>query len=154
MKENPFYSWLTPLLAFGVTLLGFLLLMPDSPTAFYWINMLYTFFLEALFFVWLQKGHAEIKNITKQTPYFKVFLGISTLYYIGAAFLWMIYFFLCGTELGRQILCIHFDLPEILATFPEMSIRLYLFGILALTVIWVVVASIVGIQCATNSIRR
>lgn len=56
----------------------------------------------------------------------------------------MIYFFLCGTELGRQILCIHFDLPEIIAIFPEMSIRLYLFGILALTVIWVVVASIVG----------
>ena len=56
----------------------------------------------------------------------------------------MIYFFLCGTELGRQILCIHFDLPEILATFPEMSIRLYLYGKLALTVICVDVASIVG----------
>lgn len=144
MKTNPFYSWLTPALAYGVTLLGFVLLKPDSPTAVYWINMVYTFFLEVLFFIWLNKGHAEIKEVTQQTPYFKVFLGVCTLYYIGAAVLWMVYYFLCGTELGRQLLCIHFDLPEVLSTFPEMSVRLYLFGILALTVIWIVVASIVG----------
>lgn len=144
MKTNLFYSWLTPALAYGVTLLGFVLLKPDSPSAVYWINMVYAFFLEALFFIWLHKGHAEIKEVTNQTPYFKVFLGVCTLYYIGAAVLWMIYYFLCGTELGRRLLCVHFDLPEVLSTFPEMSVRLYLFGILALTVIWIVVASIVG----------
>ena len=142
--KNPFYSFLTPLLAIGVTLLGFFLLKPAEPTALYWINMAWLLALEVLFFVWLRWGRLESRGVDEQTVYFRIFLGVGTLYYIIAAIVWMIFFFICGTQTGRTLLCIHFDLPEILDTWPEMSIRIYLMGILVLTVIWVVFAAIMG----------
>ena len=142
--KNPFYSFLTPLLAIGVTLLGFFLLKPAEPTALYWINMAWLLALEVLFFVWLRWGRLESRGVDEQTVYFRIFLGVGTLYYIIAAIVWMIFFFICGTQTGRTLLCIHFDLPEILDTWPEMSIRIYLMGILVLTVIWVVFAAIRG----------
>ena len=142
--KNPFYSFLTPLLAIGVTLLGFFLLKPAEPTALYWINMAWLLALEVLFFVWLRWGRLESRGADEQTVYFRIFLGVGTLYYIIAAIVWMIFFFICGTQTGRTLLCIHFDLPEILDTWPEMSIRIYLMGILVLTVIWVVFAAIMG----------
>ncbi|MDY6384920.1 MAG: hypothetical protein SPL26_05245 [Bacteroidales bacterium] len=37
--KNPFYSWLTPVLAVGVTLLGFILLRPENPGTLFWINL-------------------------------------------------------------------------------------------------------------------
>ncbi|MGP1539030.1 hypothetical protein [Bacteroides pyogenes] len=153
-SDNIFYGWLTPLLAFGITLSGFILLKPDEPTAVYWINMVWLFFLEGLFFVWLRWGHAEVKKVNNQTPYFRIFLGVSTLYYIAAGVLWMVYYFFVGTHPGRKLMCIHFDLPEILDAFPEMSVRLYLFGILVLTVLWVVVASIVGRRDAAYNTQQ
>ena len=142
--KNPFYSWLTPVLAVGVTLLGFMLLRPEEPTSLYWINLAYSICLEVLFFVWLRWGRIRSRSVDEQTIYFRVFLGVGTLYYIIAAVLWMVFYFLCGTRTGQQLLAIHFDLPDILATWPEMSIRIYLFGILGLTVLWIVIASIVG----------
>lgn len=142
--KNPFYSWLTPVLAVGVTLLGFMLLRPEEPTSLYWINLAYSICLEALFFVWLRWGRINSRSVDEQTIYFRVFLGVGTLYYIIAAVLWMLFFFICGTRTGQRLLAIHFDLPDILATWPEMSIRIYLFGILGLTVLWIVIASIVG----------
>ena len=142
--KNPFYSWLTPVLAVGVTLLGFMLLRPEDPTSLYWINLAYSICLEVLFFVWLRWGRISSRSVDEQTIYFRVFLGVGTLYYIIAAVLWMVFYFLCGTRTGQQLLAIHFDLPDILATWPEMSIRIYLFGILGLTVLWIVIASIVG----------
>lgn len=142
--KNPFYNILTPILAIGVTLLGFFLLKPEETTALYWINMTYTLCLEVLFFVWLRWGHFEARSVDEQTPYFRIFLGVGTVYYIIASVLWMIYFFICGTKTGQTLLFIHFDLPQVLETWPELSIRLYLFVILALTVAWVVIASIVG----------
>ncbi len=142
--KNPFYSWLTPVLAVGVTLLGFILLRPENPGTLFWINLVYTVCLEVLFFVWLRWGRIRSRSVDEQTIYFRVFLGVGTLYYIIAAVLWMVFYFLCGTRTGQQLLAIHFDLPDILATWPEMSIRIYLFGILGLTVLWIVIASIVG----------
>lgn len=142
--NNPFYKWLTPLLAISVTLLGFVLLKPDAPTSLYWINLAWLLALEMLFFVWLRWGRLQSRGVDEQTIYFRVFLGVGTLYYILASIVWMVFFFICGTQTGRTLLCIHFNLPDILDTWPEMSTRIYLFGILALTVIWVVVASIMG----------
>lgn len=142
--NNPFYKWLTPLLAISVTLLGFVLLKPDAPTSLYWINLAWLLALEMLFFVWLRWGRLQSRGVDEQTIYFRVFLSVGTLYYILASIVWMVFFFICGTQTGRTLLCIHFNLPDILDTWPEMSTRIYLFGILALTVIWVVVASIMG----------
>lgn len=142
--KNPFYSFLTPLLAIGVTLLGFFLLKPAEPTALYWINMTWLIALEVLFFVWLRWGRLQSRSVDEQTVYFRIFLGVSTLYYIAASIIWMLFFFICGTQTGRTLLCIHFDLPEILDTWPEMSIRIYLVGILAITVLWIVIAAVMG----------
>ena len=142
--KNPFYSFLTPVLAICVTLLGFLLLKPEETTALYWINMAYAVCLEILFFVWLRWGRFEARSVDEQTPYFRIFLGVGTIYYIICSVLWMFYFFICGTKTGQQLMLIHFDLPQILETWPELSIRIYVFGILGLTVAWIVIASIVG----------
>ena len=142
--KHPFYTSLTPLLAIGVTLLGFFLLKPDEPTALYWINMGWLVALEMLFFVWLRWGHFDSRAMEGQTVYFRIFLGSETVYYILACVAWMIFFFICGTKVGRTLLCIHFNLPDILDTWPEMSLRIYLFGILALTVLWIVIASVMG----------
>lgn len=142
--KNPFYTILTPILAVGVTLLGFFLLQPAEPTALYWINMVWLIALEVLFFVWLRWGRLSSRFDEEQTVPFRLFLGVMTLYYIIACIVWMIFFFICGTKVGHTLLCIHFDLPDILETWPEMSIRIYLFGILALTVLWIVASSIMG----------
>lgn len=142
--KNPLYRWLLPVLAIGVTLLGFFLLRPAEPGALFWINLVWLLALEILFFVWLRWGHLKSRSVDEQTVYFRVFLGIGTIYYIIAAIIWMLFFFICGTQTGRTLLCIHFNLPDILDTWPEMSIRIYLFGILALTVIWIVIASVMG----------
>ncbi|MBP5717182.1 MAG: hypothetical protein J6W69_08695 [Bacteroidales bacterium] len=59
MRMNPFYTWLTPLLAMAVTVAAFLLLMSDEPTALFWINLGYTLVLEGLFFGWLLWGRKK-----------------------------------------------------------------------------------------------
>ena len=152
--KNPFYSLLTPLLTVGVTLFGFFLLKPEETTALYWINMVYLLCLELLFFVWLKWGRFESRIEDRQTPYYRIFLGVGTVWYIIASVLWMIYFFICGTRTGQTLLCIHFDLPQVLATWPELSIRLYLFVIVALTVAWIVIASIVGRHDVAYSLQQ
>lgn len=123
--KNPFYTILTPILAVGVTLLGFFLLQPAEPTALYWINMMWLIALEVLFFVWLRWGRLSSRFDEEQTVPFRLFLGVMTLYYIIACIVWMIFFFICGTKVG-------------------LTLRIYLFGILALTVLWVVLSSIMG----------
>ncbi len=142
--KNPLYTLLTPILTIGVTLLSFFLLKPAEPTALFWINMVWLVALEILFFVWLRWGRLSSRFSEEQTVPFRIFLGIMTLYYIIACILWMIFFFICGTKVGHTLLCIHFNLPDVLETWPEMSTRIYLLGILALTVIWIVVSSIMG----------
>lgn len=142
--KNPLYKWLAPVLLIGVTLLGFFLLRPAEPGALFWINLIWLVALEVLFFVWLRWGRLKSRSVDEQTLYFRIFLGIGTLYYIIASVVWMLFFFICGTQTGRTLLCIHFNMPDILSTWPEMSVRIYLFGILALTVLWIVIASIMG----------
>lgn len=53
MNKNPFYTWLTPVLTGVVTIACFFLFQPEEPTALFWINLVYTLLLEALFFGWL-----------------------------------------------------------------------------------------------------
>ena len=56
MNKNPFYTWLTPVLTGVVTIACFFLFQPEEPTALFWINLVYTLLLEALFFGWLLWG--------------------------------------------------------------------------------------------------
>jgi hypothetical protein len=142
--KNPFYAWLTPILAVGVTILGFLILKPEEPTAVYWINLIYSLCLVVLFFIWLKWGRWSSRSVDEQTLYFRVFLGVGTLYYIIAAVVWMLFFLLWSTETGQKLLTIHLGLSKLLAALPEPSVNIYLLGILLLTVLWIVIASIVG----------
>ena len=53
-------------------------------------------------------------------------------------------YFAYGTEAGRSLLRVYLRHGNILEHLPEMSIRIYLFGILVLTVTWVVLATVMG----------
>lgn len=163
--KNPLYRWLMPVLAICATILGYLLLMPDNPSALYWINLTWSLSLVVLFFVWLRWGRWNSRSVDEQTVYFRVFLGVGTLYYILASIAWMIVYFAYGTEAGRELLRVYLHHAKILQHLPELSIRIYLFGILVLTVTWVVLATIMGrhdvvyntqqtaLENATNDVR-
>ena len=142
--KNPLYQWLMPVLAIGATVLGFLLLMPDEPTALFWTNLTWSLALVVLFFVWLRWGRWTSRFVDEQTTYFRVFLGVGTWYYIVASVAWMMVYFAYGTEAGRSLLRVYLRHGKILEHLPEMSIRIYLFGILVLTVTWVVLATVMG----------
>ncbi|MBP5717181.1 MAG: hypothetical protein J6W69_08690 [Bacteroidales bacterium] len=62
---------------------------------------------------------------TTQTPLFHVFLGVCTGYYVACGVAWMLFYSLLGQSLG-------------------LTLRAYVAGILVLTVVWIVIASIVG----------
>ncbi|MBP5346225.1 MAG: hypothetical protein J6X31_02285 [Bacteroidales bacterium] len=56
MNKNPLYTWLTPVSTGVVTIVCFFLFQPEETTALFWINLVYTLLLEALFFGWLLWG--------------------------------------------------------------------------------------------------
>ena len=119
-SNNVFYGWLTPLLVCVVTLICFILLVPENVTAAYWINMVWIIALEGLFFGWMHIGY---KNDDTQTSQFHVFLGTATIYYILCSVAWMVAYW----KLGDHI-----------------SLNAYIVGILVITVLWIVIASITG----------
>lgn len=119
-NKNPFYGWLTPVLVCLVTLISFLLLRPSDAAAGYWISMAWVMMLEALFFVWAGRGYNREAEHTSQ---FHVFLGVGALYYIICSAAWMMAY----------------------AYFSDhITLNLYIVGILVITVLWVVVASLQG----------
>lgn len=124
MKTNPLYTWLPGLLTIAVTVLGFLVFMPEEPSNLFYVNLAYVVLLEVLFFGWFHMG--KMKSDAAQTPYFKVFVGMHTLGYLGVSVVWMlVYTFLLA---------------------DKVDLRIYLLVIGVLSVIWVVLASILGSQ--------
>ena len=124
MKTNPLYTWLSGLLTVVVTVLGFLVFMPEEPSKLFYVNMAYLVLLEVLFFGWFHMG--KLKSDAAQTPYFKVFVGMHTMGYLVVSVLWMlVYTFLLA---------------------DKVDLRIYLLVIGVLSVIWVVLASILGSQ--------
>lgn len=142
--KNPFYSLLTPIIVIGGTVLGFFLLKPAEPGMLFIPNFVFTIILEVLFFVWMRWGHIGSRCVDGQTSYFRIILGVWTLYYIIASFIWMVGFFLLATPAGRHILAVWFKAVNFVENLPEMSINIYYFGILVLTLIWILIASITG----------
>ena len=124
MKTNPFYTWLPGLLTIVVTLLGFLVFAPEEPGKLFYINMVYLVLLEGLFFGWFHMG--KLKSDAAQTPYFKVFVGMHTMGYLIVSLVWMLIY--------------SFFLSE------KVDIKVYLLVIGILSLIWIVLASIIGSQ--------
>ena len=124
MKRNPFYTWLPGLLTIVVTLLGFLVFAPEEPGKLFYINMVYLVLLEGLFFGWFHMG--KLKSDAAQTPYFKVFVGMHTMGYLVVSLLWMLIYTVFLSE--------------------KVDLKIYLLVIGVLSLIWIVLASIIGSQ--------
>lgn len=130
MKQNPLYTWLTPLLTALLTIAGGLLLMPEEPTALYWVNLVYILLLEGLFFGWFYVGRWR----NTQTDRFSVFLGIHALGYIAVAVLWILVYSLLLAD--------------------HVSLRIYLLIIGLLTVVWLIIMAIIGRQDSAYNSRQ
>ena len=124
MKTNPLYTWLPGLLTIVVTILGFFVFAPEEMGALFYVNLVYAVVLEGLFFGWFHMG--KLKSDAAQTPYFKVFVGMHTLGYIIVSLLWMLVYSLWLSE--------------------TVSLKVYVLVIAVLSLIWIVLASIIGRQ--------
>ncbi len=143
MKTNPFYTWLPGLMTIVVTVLGFLVFAPEEPTKLFYVNMVYLVLLEGIFFGWFHIG--KLKSDSSQTPYFKVFVGVHTMYYLMASLLWLIVYTLLLSTSGHEWLSrvLHW---EAITSWPALSLRAYVLVIAILSLVWIVLASIVGSQ--------
>ena len=124
MKTNPLYTWLPGLMTVVVTVLGFLVFAPEEPGKLFYVNMVYLVLLEILFFGWFHMG--KLKSDAAQTPYFKVFVGMHTMGYLVVSLLWMLIYTVFLSE--------------------KVDLKVYLLVIGVLSLIWIVMASIVGSQ--------
>ena len=124
MKVNPFYTWLPALLTIVVTVLGFLVFAPEEPGKLFYVNLVYLIVLEGLFFGWFHMG--KLKGDADQTPYFKVFVGIHTMYYLLVSIVWMVIYTAFLSE--------------------KVDLKIYLLVIAIISLIWIVLASIIGRQ--------
>lgn len=124
MKTNPLYTWLPGLLTIVVTILGFFVFAPEEMGALFYVNLVYAVVLEGLFFGWFHMS--KLKSDAAQTPYFKVFVGMHTLGYIIVSLLWMLVYSLWLSE--------------------TVSLKVYVLVIAVLSLIWIVLASIIGRQ--------
>ena len=124
MKTNPLYTWLPGLMTVVVTVLGFLVFAPEKPGKLFYVNMVYLVLLEILFFGWFHMG--KQKSDVAQTPYFKVFVGMHTMGYLVVSLLWMLIYTVFLSE--------------------KVDLKVYLLVIGVLSLIWIVMASIVGSQ--------
>ena len=124
MKANPFYTWLPGLMTVVVTILGFLVFAPEEPGALFYVNLVYLIVLEGLFFGWFHMG--KLKSDAAQTPFFKVFIGVHTMYYLVVSLAWMLIYTLLLAD--------------------KVDLKYYLLVIAVLSLIWIVLASVVGSQ--------
>ena len=124
MKTNPLYTWLPGLMTVVVTVLGFLVFLPEEPSKLFYVNLAYLVLLEVLFFGWFHMG--KLKSDAAQTPYFKVFVGMHTMGYLVVSVLWMLIY----TIFLRD----------------KVDLKVYLLVIGILSIIWIVWASILGSQ--------
>ena len=124
MKTNPLYTWLPGLMTVVVTVLGFLVFIPEEPSKLFYVNLAYLVLLGVLFFGWFHLG--KLKRDAAQTPYFKVFVGMHTMGYLVVSVLWMLIYTIFLRE--------------------KVDLKVYLLVIGILSLIWIVWASILGSQ--------
>lgn len=140
--KNPFYTWLAPAFTLAVTVLVFMLFKSESPSAIFWMNMIYTLCLELLCFAWLHCGGHNPAFEDRQSSPFRFVVGISTLYYIIAAVVWMIIATLLNTHGGQKLLTSIFSNSD--ASGASLAVRIYLLGAFVITIIWILFNSASG----------
>ena len=96
----------------------FLMFRPGEPTALFYTNLAYLIFLELLFFGYIDVLYLK-KSEELSSPFLALF-GVYTLYYTGAGLGWLILYSLA------------------LRLFLPMKI--YVAGIIVLTLVWLVVS--------------
>ncbi len=124
--KNPLYTLLMPLLVVGVTVLGFVLLGPAEPPIVYWVTMAWVVALEFLFFIWLKWDKLSIQWAEEQTVAFSFFSGTGTFFYVLVSVVWIVAFYFLRPKMG------------------ENADTIYLFVLAGLTVLWLIVAAIMG----------
>ncbi|MBQ0137553.1 MAG: hypothetical protein KBS40_06090 [Bacteroidales bacterium] len=124
--KNPLYTLLMPLLVVGVTILGFVLLGPAEPPAVYWVTMAWVVALEFLFFIWLKWDKLSIQWAEEQTVAFSFFSGTGALFYVLVSVVWIVAFYFLRPKMG------------------ENADTIYLLVLSGLTVLWLVLAAIMG----------
>ena len=75
------------------------------------------------------------RNTSSQTPMFRVVTGVFTIYYIIGGLAWMLFYSIAGQAMG-------------------LSLRLYIGGILLLSIFWVIVASLVGRHDSNYNVQQ
>lgn len=111
-----FANIVAPLAVIVVTVVLFLIFMPEEPSALFWFNMLYTALLETILFayiVWLPASRGSVA--------LKWMCGTSTIAYICIAFIWMLLFSLSLHQMW--------------------SLRVYFSVIAVLTVLWIFIGA-------------
>lgn len=109
-----------PLIVYAVTISLYFIFMPDEPTALFWVNLVYTLFLETAAFGWLfwiKKG--DTKDVS---PMMSIIIGTYGVYYTIAGIAVMLVFSIlsvAGVEIG---------------------IQWYIASILVITAVWIVPA--------------
>lgn len=124
--KNPLYTILTPILVIVVTLLGFILLRPVEVPAVYWVTMAWVVALEFLFFIWLKWDKLSIQWTEEQTVALRLFSGTATFLYLIVSVVWIVAFYFLRPKMG------------------ENADTIYLFVLAGLTVLWLIVAAIMG----------
>lgn len=124
--KNPLYTILTPILVIAVTLLGFIVLRPEDPPVIYWVTVAWGVALEILFFIWLRWNKLDIQWEEEQTTAFRLFSGSSAVIYIGISVAWIVAFYFLRPKMGKN------------------ADAIYLFVLAGLTVLWLVVAAMMG----------
>ncbi len=108
------------LIVYTVTISLYFIFMPDEPTALFWVNLVYTLFLETAAFGWLfwvKKG--DTKDVS---PMMSIIIGTYGVYYTIAGIAVMLVFSIlsvAGVEIG---------------------IQWYIASILVITAVWIVPA--------------
>lgn len=75
------------------------------------------------------------RNTSSQTPMFRVVCGVFTIYYIIGGVAWMLFYSSVGVNMG-------------------LSLKVYLAGILLLSLFWIIVASLVGRHDSNYNARQ
>lgn len=120
-RINFFADYVLPLVTVMVTVVLFLLFCPEEETALFYVNMVYTVALEAIFFAWLNFGR---KGSEDTSVVFRIVSGILSGIYVFAGFVWMLLYGLFLSDI--------------------LSLKFYVAVIIVLTLVWVVVGTLIA----------
>jgi len=118
-----------PIVVIAITISLFFIFKPQEITSLFWINLVYTIFLEAVFFCYLNFLQVKTKKISR--PFFAIF-GTYCLYYLVLGFVGMLVYSFISIPVST--LDTH---------------KIYIAVLIALTVVWIII-SVLTVQTDNN----